>query len=93
MEKVVAALWARADESHEVFGARLLAGLPAALEKAGARKVRLNIRDAAMNDANAPRLTAVSEQTGTWQQWQSPSKRRPCKRIDCIPTSQFDFAI
>jgi hypothetical protein len=56
MEKVIAALW-------KVDNARLLAGLPAALHAAGARGVRLNLRDA-----------AVAPAAGLVQQWQEPQQ-------------------
>lgn len=52
MEKIVAALW-------DVDNAKLLAGLPAALHEAGASKVRINVRDA-----------AVESGKGLIQQWQ-----------------------
>lgn len=74
MEKVIAALWAEAGESREDFGNRLLKSLPEELKAAGARKIRLNIRDAAVKEADFPKPTAVSDQTGTWQQWQSPQQ-------------------
>lgn len=48
MEKVIAVLWATDGEDREQFGQRLLSTLPDALTKAGARSVRLNIRDAAV---------------------------------------------
>lgn len=61
MEKVVAALWA--DGEREAFNARLLASLPAALAQAGARNIRLNLRDAAVEPAQ-----------GLIQQWQDPQQ-------------------
>ncbi len=74
MEKVVAALWAGTEERREDFGNKLLESLPDALTQAGASKIRLNIRDAVVRAADAPKPTEVSEQTGTWQQWQSPQQ-------------------
>lgn len=63
MEKVVCALWRNPDEAREAFNARLLAGLPEALRGAGARQIRLNLRDAAVDPAE-----------GLVQQWQSPQQ-------------------
>lgn len=74
MEKVVVALWADANESRESFGNRLLQSLPEALKRVGAQKIRLNIRDAFVKAVDSPKPTAVSEQTGTWQKWQSPQQ-------------------
>lgn len=74
MEKVIAALWAEADESREAFASRLLKGLPEALKAAGAKKIRLNVRDASVRAADSPQPTYVSEMTGTWQKWQSPQQ-------------------
>ncbi len=56
MEKIVAALWG-------VDNAKLLAGLPAALQAAGASKVRINIRDA-----------AVAAGAALIQKWQEPQQ-------------------
>ncbi len=63
MEKVIAALWAAPDEDRAAFSARLLTALPAALTAAGASKVRLNVRNAAVQPAH--RLI---------QQWQDPQQ-------------------
>ena len=63
MEKVIGALWAPAGESREAFGARLLASLPDALHRAGARGLRLNLRDA-----------AIAAGDGLVQQWQAPQQ-------------------
>ena len=57
MEKVIAALWGVENEA-------LLARLPVALQDAGASKVRINIRDAAV-DAGA----------GLIQTWQDPQQQ------------------
>jgi EthD domain len=56
MEKIICALWG-------VDEAALLSGLPAALKAAGARNVRINLRD----DAVAPGAALV-------QQWQVPQQ-------------------
>lgn len=56
MEKIVAALWG-------VDNAKLLTDLPEALTAAGARKLRINIRDA-----------AVEPGTGLIQTWQQPQQ-------------------
>jgi hypothetical protein len=63
MEKVIYALWAPQGESREAFNARLLTSLPEALEKTGASRIRLNIRD----DAVAPAAPLT-------QQWQDPQQ-------------------
>lgn len=63
MEKVIAALWAAPDEDRATFNARLLAALPGALKAAGASKVRLNMRDAAVERAQ-----------GLIQHWQAPQQ-------------------
>lgn len=63
MEKVIAALWASPQQNRAAFNAQLLASLPAALKAAGASKVRLNLRDAAVDPAN-----------GLIQQWQDPQQ-------------------
>ncbi|CDO34470.1 EthD domain-containing protein [Novosphingobium sp. KN65.2] len=63
MEKVIGALWSPEEESRASFGDRLLATLPAALEAAGARKIRLNIRD----ETIAPADPLV-------QRWQRPQQ-------------------
>ncbi|WP_428334507.1 EthD domain-containing protein [Novosphingobium sp.] len=46
MEKVIAALWAPADEPAADYAERLLRGLPGALRDAGVSRVRINVRDA-----------------------------------------------
>lgn len=61
MEKIVCALWAEGD--RDAFNARLLAELPAALRRAGASRIRINIRD----DAVAPGAALV-------QTWQEPQQ-------------------
>ena len=63
MEKVIAALWAKPDEDRAAFNGRLRADLPAALKAAGASKVRLNLRDADVEPANA-----------LIQRWQDPQQ-------------------
>lgn len=63
MQKVLAALWARDGETREDFGARLLRDLPGPLAAAGATRIRLNIRDA-----------AVAPSAGHIQQWQTPQQ-------------------
>lgn len=63
MEKIVCALWASPGESRETFGARLLDNLPPALRAAGASRIRLNLRDRAVD----PAVTLV-------QQWQQPQQ-------------------
>lgn len=63
MEKVIAALWAQPGEERAAFNARLLAQLPQALRTAGASKVRLNLRDAAVEAAG-----------GLIQRWQDPQQ-------------------
>ncbi|MDE2597361.1 MAG: EthD domain-containing protein [Sphingomonadales bacterium] len=63
MEKVIGALWAPPGESREAYCVRLLASLPQALQAAGARRVRINLRDAAV----APGEALV-------QQWQQPQQ-------------------
>jgi len=59
MEKVICALWAPDGESRADYAARLAATLPHALKAAGASRIRLNLRDAAVEPA-APLI----------QQWQ-----------------------
>ncbi|EQB13592.1 EthD domain-containing protein [Novosphingobium lindaniclasticum] len=63
MEKIVAALWAPLDENCCAYADRLLAGLPAALQAAGACRVRLNLRDAAVSPADQ-----------MVQRWQAPQQ-------------------
>lgn len=63
MEKIIAALWAPPHEPREDYGARLLTSLPQALHAAGARGIRLNIRDSVV----APGEALV-------QQWQNPQQ-------------------
>ena len=63
MEKVIAALWAAPDQDRTAFNASLLSSLPAALHAAGASKVRLNLRDAAVDPAHE-----------LIQQWQAPQQ-------------------
>ena len=63
MEKIVAALWRGETENTSDFNAKLLASLPADLYAAGARKVRINVRDAAVEPASA-----------LVQQWQEPQQ-------------------
>jgi hypothetical protein len=63
MEKVIAALWAPEGEDHAAYGARILSALPAALAAAGAQKIRLNVRDA-----------AVAAGEGLIQRWQAPQQ-------------------
>jgi hypothetical protein len=63
MEKIVCALWRKDGEDAEAFAARLREALPPALEEAGARGIRLNLRDA-----------AVAPASGLIQQWQEPQQ-------------------
>jgi hypothetical protein len=63
MEKVIAALWTGPEESREAFNTRLLSSLPDALTAAGASRVRLNLRDAAVEPAAA-----------LIQRWQDPQQ-------------------
>ena len=63
MEKIVCALWRKADEAREEFNARLLEGLPGALRDAGASGVRINLRDDHVEPASA-----------LVQQWQEPQQ-------------------
>ena len=63
MEKVIGALWAAPGEDREAYGARILATLPQALHAAGARKLRLNLRDAAITPGD-----------GLVQRWQDPQQ-------------------
>ena len=63
MEKVIAALWAKPGEDRASCHARLRADLPAALQAAGASKVRLNLRDAEVDAA-----------AGLIQRWQDPQQ-------------------
>jgi hypothetical protein len=63
MEKVIAALWAPDGESREAYGAQVLATLPDALMAAGARGLRLNLRDAAVQPGD-----------GLVQRWQDPQQ-------------------
>lgn len=61
MEKVVAALWSTGN--RPAFNARLLATLPSALRQAGASRIRINLRDEAVEPA-APLI----------QRWQNPQQ-------------------
>ncbi|MBS0255259.1 MAG: EthD domain-containing protein [Proteobacteria bacterium] len=63
MEKLIAALWAPPGEDRAAYAARLAATLPAALQAAGASRVRLNLREA-----------AVAPAAGLIQQWQAPQQ-------------------
>ena len=63
MEKIVCALWRDAGQTREGFNAQLLASLPAALTAAGASRIRINLRDAAVDPA-----------AGLVQQWQAPQQ-------------------
>ncbi|WP_176594472.1 hypothetical protein [Sphingobium sp. EM0848] len=88
MEKVVAALWAPEGESREAYGARILASLPQALRAAGARHVRLNVRDETVAPAEqliqrwqAPQQAAVA------QFWMPSSNRRFRGEVDAALAS------
>jgi len=63
MEKVIAALWAPSDEPRESYADRLVASLPQALIAAGARQVRINVRDQATRAGDA-----------LVQSWQAPQQ-------------------
>ena len=63
MEKIVAALWRGGAEKRSDFNAKLLAGLPTALQAAGACGVRINLRDEAVEPA-----------AGLIQRWQEPQQ-------------------
>lgn len=63
MEKVVCALWRSPAEDRAEFNARLLAQLPQRLLHAGASRLRINLRDAAVEPAKA-----------LVQQWQDPQQ-------------------
>lgn len=77
MEKIIVALWAHEGESREAYGAHILASLPQALSAAGARHIRLNVRDGTVASADplnqhwqAPQQAAVA------QFWMPSSNRR-----------------
>lgn len=53
MEKIVCALWRHESEDIGAFNTGLLAALPAALDRAGASGLRINLRDAAVAPAKA----------------------------------------
>jgi hypothetical protein len=63
MEKLVCALWRNPGEDRSGFNTRLLSGLPAALSRAGASSIRINLRDAPVDPAK-----------GLVQQWQTPQQ-------------------
>jgi hypothetical protein len=63
MEKIIGALWAAPGEPRADFAARLRAELPAALVKAGAAHIRLNLRD-----------EDVAPAEGLVQTWQAPQQ-------------------
>lgn len=63
MEKIVCALWRDPADSREAFNARLLSSLPHALPAIGARRLRINLRDAAVDPA-----------AGLVQRWQAPQQ-------------------
>lgn len=83
MEKVIAALWAPEDESREAFGARLLVTLPQALRDAGADKVRINIRDAAVKVGDGlVQCWQVPQQDAVVQYWMPSANARFRGRVD-----------
>lgn len=61
MEKIVAALWAPASADRTEYATGLLGNLPAKLRAGGATRIRLNLRDA-----------AVEAGAGHVQRWQGP---------------------
>lgn len=61
MEKVVAALWCSQGQDRAAFAAALLQHLPPALRAAGGSRLRLNLRDAAIDPA-----------AGLVQRWHEP---------------------
>lgn len=63
MEKIICALWAEQGQPLAAFNSRLREHLPGALASAGARQIRLNLRD----DDVAPAV-------GLIQQWQQPQQ-------------------
>lgn len=63
MEKIICALWRKDGEDRTAFNARLLGELPAALQRAGASGIRINLRDGEVSAADA-----------LVQQWQSPQQ-------------------
>jgi hypothetical protein len=73
MEKVIAAIWARPDETREALGARVLADLPQALAAAGARGVRINLRDHAVRAGEALVQTWQAPQQAAIAQFWLPS--------------------
>ncbi|MCP5395293.1 MAG: EthD domain-containing protein [Sphingomonadaceae bacterium] len=63
MEKIIYALWRPPGLEQEAFNAALLEQLPPALTAAGAERVRINLRDA-----------AVAPAAGLVQRWQDPQQ-------------------
>ncbi len=83
MEKVIAALWAPEGESHAAYGARLFATLPAALQAAGAERVRLNIRDHAVSPGEAlVQRWQAPQQAAIVQFWMSSANARFRRSVD-----------
>jgi len=73
MEKIIAALWAPADEARESYAGRVLAGLPGALIAAGAGQVRINLRDDAVRAGDALVQTWQTPQQAAIAQFWLPS--------------------
>lgn len=63
MEKIVCALWRDPGQGRDAFNARLLASLAPALAQAGAARLRINLRDGAVDPA-----------AGLVQAWQQPQQ-------------------
>jgi len=95
MEKMIGALWAREGEGRGDFGARLVADLPAALQSAGASRIRLNIRDAAVELAGHLLQQWQEHQQDAVVQFWMPSAnaifRRPVDDVLAAHCSRFEL--
>ncbi len=91
MEKIVVALWAPQDGNRAAYADRLLAGLPAALQAAGARRVRLNLRDAAVAPADQMvQRWQAPQQDAIVQFWMDSANCRFRKAVDAVLAEYCD---
>lgn len=91
MEKVVCALWRGDGEAREAFNRRLLSGLPAALREAGARNLRINLRDGEV-DAAAGLIQRwqAAQQDAVVQYWLPSANARFRSAADAAVASHAD---
>ena len=91
MEKIICALWKAESETRDDFSARLLTELPAKLEAAGARHIRLNVEDALSDTGSALRQSRGEPQHHATLQFWLPTAYAPLRaQVDAVLDAACD---